>query len=105
MQTVHSYDVAWREYRRVRLTAIVSLLGFLPFLGCVTILFERMHWNEYVGFAFDAAYLLWMSFSNIRYALWPCPRCGKAYRGLRPYTGNQCFYCRLPKWADSQNTS
>jgi hypothetical protein len=97
MESERSYSLAWRKYRELRWAALVSVLVFFPFLAAVTIIFNRMHWNEYVGLAFDAAYLLWMFFANVRFALWPCPRCGKSFRGLRPYSGNHCFYCNLLK--------
>jgi hypothetical protein len=104
MNSLDPYSAAWHKYRTLRMIALVFLLGFFPFLALVTLSFQRMHWSEYVGLMCDAVYLGGMGIAGSLYAFWRCPRCGKSYRGLRPYTGNQCFYCKLPKWAGSSGT-
>ena len=101
METIPSYVAAWTQYRKLKISALIFLLGFPPFLGGVAILFERTRWNEYVGLALDVVYLLVMMVVGARYALWPCPRCGQSYRGFRSITGNYCYFCKLPKWAEA----
>ena len=40
---------------------------------------------------------------NLRWALWPCPRCGHAYSYKFPWANvfrRQCAHCGLQRWAD-----
>jgi len=101
MTTNESYAAEWRRYRELRFAAVVTLLAFFPLLALITLLIRNTHLNQYLGLAADAACVIAVSFTGIRYATWRCPRCGRSFRGLRPYTGRQCFYCSLPKWSET----
>lgn len=39
-----------------------------------------------------------MSYRQLKWLRWPCPRCGCAFRGLwRPWLPRNCVYCGLPR--------
>jgi len=50
---------------------------------------------------FILAYIPYMSVVGWQWAYWQCPRCNKAFRGRYPFYPKRCYYCGLPKWAES----
>jgi len=96
-----SYTQAWARYRALRNISALLILLFFPFLAIINLVCMSAHLSDYVGLALDAAYFIGMAFGGVFYAFWPCPRCGRSFRGLRPWTGSHCYYCKLPKWSVS----
>jgi hypothetical protein len=93
------YPMAWREYRRRSLLALVSpVVGFpgglflglalVPYLGAdappiVAVLC-------FVAVAVPCCWRLWR---------WPCPRCGQPFHGTQWYNNpfaRKCEHCSLP---------
>ena len=48
-----------------------------------------------VGIAWGGTYLLF----NMRWVLWPCPRCGEQFRNLWKPLAGQCQHCGLRQWS------
>jgi hypothetical protein len=101
-----SYATAWQDCRRRRFIFVAFIVGFLPFGALVLSSEHWLPWGDYVAFASFICYALAITIASWRYHFWPCPRCGKSFRGMRPtiWMGKSCYYCKLPKWAEADGT-
>src|SRR5260370_14676215 len=97
MTEARSHNASWRKFRIVRITFFVLVLGWLPYGRLISSL-RAHHWPAAIGFVLVIGYVLTLVSLGCCYAVWPCPRCGRAFRGLRPYTVKYCYYCRIPNW-------
>jgi hypothetical protein len=92
----NTYSRAWQEYRRREIFLISSVVGFVsvPFLiGALT---HEGYWPDLIIGLLIPVLLLFAFVSGLRLVTWPCPRCGKTFRGL----SNSCFHCGLPIWSE-----
>ena len=95
------YRAAWRKYRRLRLEFRLSIPGWFVFSELLGGIFWFFGWNQKVAMVFILAYIPYMSVVGWQWAYWQCPRCNKAFRGRYPFYPKRCYYCGLPKWAES----
>lgn len=104
MENKSDYSGAWQELKRMRdtwyfLFASLPLVVFGGFVFSVKVLGST---TPATVLAFTWTVLVGLS--GIRYRTWPCPRCGKAYGGVRPFMPGMCVYCKLPKWTQNDRT-
>src|SRR5690242_5382988 len=102
--TAADYSAAWTEYRRRRYLAILFGLCFLvvpPLTGRVM---GNNRTSESIVGVLILALLLLTLVECWRLAMWPCPRCGKAFRGTAPFP-RKCRNCGLPLWSAGPVTS
>jgi len=98
LQKQDSYSVRWKEYRTRRLLAILFAIAFLvapPLIGKV--LGNGRSSQEVVGILLVTLLILTVV-QGWRVAIWPCPKCGKAFRGTAPFP-KSCRHCGLPIWS------
>jgi hypothetical protein len=93
-----SHETSWRRFRAVRVIFFLLVAAWIPYGRVTYWVWSQRHWPEKVGIGLILVYVLVLMALGCCYALWPCPRCGKVFRGHRPYTGKSCYYCKLPKW-------
>jgi len=102
-----SYHAAWREYRRQRSLYILAFLSWMPVGGGIIVLADRLRWNAAAALAALIVWAFVILVQGWRWSLWPCPRCGKAYRGWISFPlvlPRRCYYCKLPRWAESSDS-
>src|SRR6266851_7680503 len=115
MNTFENKDsLSWIDYRRRRTAYWLVFLFYFPYmmiLWLIATLIQKntSHAVQYkiiiTGFFAFGAVWYW---AGLRWVLWPCPRCGKAYSFKFPW-GNvlrrKCAHCGLKKWADPASES
>jgi hypothetical protein len=85
----NAYEIAWKEYRTRQILAITATVAFfvLPVLvGSLTN--EGYSRNLALGLLILVLFIAVFVF-GWRLAFWPCPRCGKAFRGF----SDRCRHC------------
>ena len=91
-----TYEPEWREYRKIRLRALLVLLGYFPCMLAVgATLIVLLHFTAVAVVPFFLAYGLLMYVTFFQFFLWKCPRCGYTYGRFR----YDCKQCGLRKWA------
>jgi len=94
------YSSAWRDYRRRRVAALLTVGGFAAFC-VIAIAFHLGAAGSSVLFLLYAALFV---VSQNWWIRWRCPRCGRQFRGT--FWGHTfartCGHCGLPKWAGSE---
>lgn len=95
------YASKWHSYKRNRLFFFFLFLAWIPFVRGVSYFVETLHVSVIIGDIFGIAWIVVMFIQGSRLALWPCPRCGKSFRGWFPYLRKRCSHCNLPRWAQS----
>ncbi|HKN62366.1 MAG TPA: hypothetical protein VJW93_14390 [Candidatus Acidoferrales bacterium] len=110
-QTVSAYQSSWQQYRRLRKNARYSLIAFgISFvaLGVAMRTAER-HLSETTQAALSIGFLIALvalmiigGYHDWKLRRWPCPRCGRAFRGFWavPWMPKRCVYCGLPRWTE-----
>jgi hypothetical protein len=100
------HAAAWRKYKVLRLLFCFLGIGWLPFMFGIIRLTNRWNFNSATDYPAMIAWflvLLWVISACVvgtMLILWPCPRCGKLFRGLfHPFLPKQCVHCGLPRWA------
>ena len=82
----------WSRYRRDRLVMAFLVIGWIPIGLAVSTIAESQRWT-FLPFVFFPAWIGIAVFYGARLAVWPCPRCGKAFRGYMPLLPRRCRYC------------
>lgn len=100
MDIENHYATNWAYYRRLR-RDMVLVLASIPVAALImrSLLGTRFAILNFAAFIYV---FLW-PYVGWRHAFFPCPRCGKPFRGvvyvfLMP---RKCGYCGLPKFASS----
>jgi hypothetical protein len=100
------YASAWRRYKVLRLLLCFLGIGWLPFAFGIITLTDHWNSNSITDFHVMVAWFLlflWIIAACVvgtMSALWPCPRCGKLFRGwFRPFLPKRCVHCGLARWA------
>lgn len=100
-ETRARYRASWRKYRRLRLEFPLSIPGWFVFSELLGGIFWFFRWNQKVAMVFILAYIPYMSVVGWQWAYWQCPRYRKSFKGKYPFYPKHCYYCGLPKWAES----
>ena len=98
------YLPAWMEYRRRRLLAILFSVGFLALTAIAGKIFSDDRFSSVVVWILAITLLGGAVTQGWRVAIWPCPKCGKAFRGTAPFP-RRCRHCGLPIWAEGPHAS
>jgi hypothetical protein len=101
MPSESEYTAQWQSFRRIRAALLILVVGWIPYGLTVFWFAERFRISNAARLMLMLGYMLLMAVVGYALALWRCPRCGKSFRGLRPYAGKRCYYCGLPKWSES----
>jgi hypothetical protein len=88
-----TYSVAWAKYRRRQTLAIASMIGFVIFQIIAWRVTSPGHWRDVVVAVIELGILVSALTFGAHAALWPCPRCGKMFRGT---FSTNCRNCGLP---------
>jgi hypothetical protein len=92
MSTRGSYSDQWKRFRQVRTAAILSLLFFFRAVLFVAVLIRKTGASEYAGLVADVALVIAVVYAGLRYATWPCPRCGRSFRRTRETRASIALY-------------
>jgi hypothetical protein len=99
------YSLAWTHYRRRRALWIGFSVSFIAVPFLVGKLVPHKPWPDWLQGLFGILMLLILvcalSF-GWRLAIWPCPRCGKAFRGTFPT--RTCRHCGLSIWSEGDSS-
>jgi hypothetical protein len=101
MHAEAGYATRWQSFRRLRTALLILVVAWIPYGWTVFWFARHFGVGDTVKLILMLSYILLMMVIGYAFALWRCPRCGKSFRGLRPYAGKSCYYCHLPKWLDS----
>jgi hypothetical protein len=96
-QPTGSYGKAWQSYRRNRCLYLVLLLGVVPWFLLLVALMNHRIVSAPVETGLIFLWILLLFSQGWRFALWPCPRCGKAFR-RGAFFAKRCGHCKLPIW-------
>jgi len=112
-----NYQEQWRRYRVRRrwiiTCTIVEFIGFIPFVGEVSIASQRLFPGSDLGLPAAICWGALYLFTGSRLRSFPCPRCGKNFFGgilgdvrvllqkPRAFLGRECVYCGLPIYSDT----
>jgi hypothetical protein len=110
-QTVPAYQSSWQEYRCLRKNARYSLIAVgISFVALMVVMATaESHFSGTAQTALSVGFLIaWVALMFIggyhdwRLRRWPCPRCGRAFRGFwaLPWMPKRCVYCGLPRWTE-----
>jgi len=98
METNTMYSRAWKEYRSRRAWSIAFFIAFLalPLIG--RNLLPPVGWaHALLGYTTILLFTV-AAIQGYRLALWPCPKCGRTFRGTIPFP-RRCRSCGLPIWS------
>jgi hypothetical protein len=87
----------WKSYRKNRLVLVLLFLGWIPALGVSNFLRARLHLPLLFPTVVGALWLVAVIVQGWRLRLWPCPSCGKSFRGWSPLLPKRCYYCGRPR--------
>lgn len=115
-QDASAYEMAWQEYDRLRKAYMRSLLWFgVAFLTLIQASALAASWSSKlpqsaqmglvaIFFTFCIASSVLLTFNQMKWYRWPCPRCGCAFRGLwRLWLPKRCVYCGLEREERNRN--
>jgi hypothetical protein len=87
----------WRSYRRAQLLLLTMFVGWIPVMRAVDALYTRFHLPLAIVILVGIVWVVATCIQGIRVALWPCPYCGKSFRGLLPFLPRKCRNCGRPR--------
>src|SRR6266550_8969240 len=91
---------SWEDYRRRRRLFLIAWLGYLPGMGAIAILLERIFHNEVIIMAVALCWMVFFAVSGSRLISFRCPNCRKRF--FRSWYSNafarKCMHCGWPKW-------
>lgn len=87
----------WSSYKRTRVILLLLVIGWIPFGLSVIWLQTRVDFPALVSWTLIAVWVLFVLIQGTRLAIWPCPNCGKFFRGPLPFLPKQCWYCKHPR--------
>lgn len=86
------YLSRWKEYRRLKETLLVLILGWIPFGLLIGYVLPKLSGAYVATYIAAAMYGIALMISWLRYALYSCPNCGASLRGSQFYR-KQCREC------------
>ena len=108
MQHLSGYQSSWLEYRRLRQAYKRSWLGFVAAFSLIILLSsfgDKLPEAAQTAFTVVCLAALFgsiavITFNQWKWFTWPCPRCGRSFRGwwsARLGFPKACVYCGLPR--------
>lgn len=96
------YSGQWEGLKNARRLFIISFIGFLPGLFLVILVMDiYFSAPSYATILVMLLFGLGIGEIRRRYRMYPCPRCGKAFKGTwRVWEHGYCVNCKLPLWAN-----
>ena len=82
MDTSGAYSQHWPAYTRHRLLSVCLLVGWIPATRLTDMLLAHFHLPSFLLWIFLIVWILLTFIEVGRLALWPCPSCGKPFRGI-----------------------
>src|SRR5262249_45168535 len=96
-QSSDGYSTAWQGYRLNRRWTL-GLFASFPFaMSTVIVLTDDSARSATILVVVFLTYGLLISVLGLRWTYWPCPRCGRAFRGRGITFPVQCRNCGLPR--------
>jgi hypothetical protein len=83
----------WQSYRRSRLVLLMMFLGWIPVMRVVNEVYTRFNLPLFVPVGAGIIWIIATGVQGLRIAAWPCPYCGKSFRGLLPFLPKKCWNC------------
>ena len=100
MNVQHQLDDQWKELNKRERLVLYSFLGFVPLAGGLGYIASKITDIEWLILFGPVGCMLFIVVSWLRFLLFPCPKCGKAFH-TKPLgsftTGRQCAHCGLPR--------
>jgi hypothetical protein len=94
-----SYSLAWREYRKRQILAASVMAAFIVVPLVAGSMTGEGYWRDrIIGLLFIVLMFAVVVF-GLRLAVWPCPRCGKPFRGF----SDRCRHCQLALWSKGES--
>jgi hypothetical protein len=84
----------WQSYRRARLILLIMFLSWIPIMRVVNEFYTRFHLPLLVPIGTGIIWIVGTGVQGLRIASWPCPYCGKSFRGLLPFLPSRCRNCQ-----------
>src|SRR5579872_3346618 len=85
----------WSEYRRIKHRLLILLLGWISFGMLLGTGLPVIFGTFVPSYVLAVAYTIFMAYTFLRYGLYPCPNCRRAYRGAQLYR-QTCLRCGVP---------
>ena len=98
--TVPVYEDAWRQLKRIRVTAVFAVLVWLVWLVVERFADPAFEVTRQLEISFLACAAFW-TYAILRYEWWRCPRCRHPFQVssiIGPWTAwprKQCIHCGL----------
>ena len=83
----------WSSYRKARLIALLLFFSSVPIAAVADFLQSRFRLPVFLPALVVAVLFAVIIVQSWRLALWPCPSCGKSFRGWSPFLPKRCWYC------------
>ena len=110
-QSEAAYRASWDQYRHFRTIASWSWIGFgVAFAGAIpATIFQQSLFGFVKALVLVTVPMIFVGalagihYSEWKLLRWPCPRCGKSFRGFWPmlWMPKRCRYCGLPRWEEN----
>ena len=101
------YTLDWRQYRRLRLAALLFWLCILPYAWLLQFL-GQPGGSHTLRTSLLVLYGIFWCIAIFRFEFFPCPRCGRAFATTwlcnRSFFASKCVHCGLPKFDDGDLT-
>jgi hypothetical protein len=79
----------WRSYKVNRIILLALVLGWVPVASTLEFSQAPEEVDKVLMFVWSVALI----FETYQLAVWPCPNCGRSFRGPLPFLPKQCRYC------------
>lgn len=86
--------LTWKSYRRTRLILLALFIGWIPIISIANHLQARFHLSLAFPVLIAIVWIAAIYVQGWRLASWPCPYCGKSFRGLLPFLPKRCRNCQ-----------
>jgi hypothetical protein len=97
-----SYAAAWARYRRIRLVTILLIVTFPVASALPAVLLGNVIGEAAAGALVAVLWIIATIVMAVRWAYFPCPRCGKKFRRKAGMHVRGCSSCGLLMFAESE---
>jgi hypothetical protein len=96
------FEQKWKEYKRLRNTFLLIVLGGAPIFALGAVLSEKLFHTTAPASVIAVVWFAAFFFNGVRLQLWRCPRCGEWFSGTwwynKSFLARRCVHCGLPKY-------